>query len=376
MAKSDSLQQALIERIYVSRISGDMFAGVSPSPRPSAVLVAGQPGAGKTFAAQRVRAHLDPTIGGSVLISSRQLRSYHPAWREGDQSSASQEVDAAVSIWYARLVSDVIERGVNALFESTVREPNAAVALAMRLKTAGYDTAAVFLATDRDQSRQATMAHYDLAMAVGIPPRFVSAAAHDTAYDRLRISLERLEEGALVQRIQLVVRDGRQLYANELDIQGKWARDPRAAAVLDDFRNRRLTSSELASSALRWLTLAQRLSTNPVVPRDVASQAITWRNEAVALAEEDPQAAKLLAWGREAEAFRTLPPLRFQAEFAHLSKAIEKLDEAVKYADTQFAHAADRSRFVEQARSRLAERIAEGRIPLARAEKGKGARPR
>jgi hypothetical protein len=338
--------------------------------------VAGQPGAGKTFAAQRVRAHLDPTIGASVLISSRQLRSYHPAWRDGGQSTASQDIESAVGVWYARLVSDVIEQRVNALFESTVREPNAALTLAMRLKAAGYDTAAVFLATDRDQSRQATVAHYDLAMTVGVPPRFVSGAAHDTAYDQLRTSLERLEANTAVQRVQLVVRDGRQLYANELDGQGKWARETKAAAVLDDFRDRRLTSSELASSALRWLTLAQRLSTNPAVPRDVASQAIAWRNEAVARAEGDPHAAKQLAWGREAEAFRTLPPQQFQAEFPHLTKALEKLDEAVKYADTQFAHAEDRSRFVEQARSRLAERIAEGRIPVARAEKDKGERAR
>ena len=45
------------------------------------------------------------------------------------------------------------------------------------------------LATDRDQSRQATMAGYDQARAAGLTPVFVAAAAHDTAYDAVRTLL-------------------------------------------------------------------------------------------------------------------------------------------------------------------------------------------
>ncbi len=73
----------------------------------------------------------------------------------------------------------------------------------------------------------------------------------------MRESLARIESERAVDRIQLVPRDGRQLYANQIDAD-RWLREPKAMNVLDDFRERRLTARELAHSALRWQTLVQR----------------------------------------------------------------------------------------------------------------------
>src|SRR5205814_1474478 len=129
-----------------------------------------------------------------------------------------------------------------------------------------------------------------------------SAPDHDTAYDELRESLSRLEKELAVDRLQLVARDGRQLYANEVS-EAQWVSEPRAVYVLDDFRERKLTARELADSALRWQVLVQRLSADPAVPSEVTDQAVGWREEATAKAESDPDAKQLLAWGREAEAF-------------------------------------------------------------------------
>ena len=51
----------------------------------------------------------------------------------------------------------------------------------------------------------------------------------------------------------------------------------------------------------------------------------------------------------------------FLAEHPQHARIVERLHEAIAYAEKQFEQAADRERFIEQARSRLAERIAEGR---------------
>ena len=228
------------------------------------------------------------------------------------------------------------------------------------MKREGYQVATVALATDRDQSRQVTVARYDAARTAGATPRFVSAPDHDTAYDELRESLSRLEKELAVDRLQLVARDGRQLYANEVS-GAHWVSEPKAVYVLDDFRERKLTARELADSALRWHVLVQRLSADPAVPSEVTNQAAGWRDEATAKAESDPDAKQLLAWGREAEAFRTMNRVAFLAEHPQHARIVERLQEAIAYAEKQFEQAADRERFIEQARSRLAERIAEGR---------------
>jgi hypothetical protein len=258
-----------------------------------------------------------------------------------------------------------------------MRQSQAALALITQMKNASYEVAAVVLASDRDQSRQATLTHFDLARAAGDVPRFIPAAYHDEAYDRLRESLARIEAERTVDRIQVVARDGRELYANQRDGE-HWVREPRAAYVLHDFRERPLTARELAESALRWQTLAQRLASDPTVPREVASQAITWRNEATAKAQADPEANRLLAWGREAEAFRTMNRHQFLREFPQHAKAVERLEQAIGYAEKTIDVVSDRDRFVAQARERIAERIAEGRYASAdrAAVKDRGAKAR
>ena len=353
------------DRIYIRQIRPDLLDDIEPSSHPTAVLVGGQPGSARAYVTAQIRAHLATTVGTSAIISADDLRQYHPQWRARGRFDIATAATTQEEIgrWYTRLITDGIAKGVNLLVVTSMRTPAAVSVLATRLKEARYEVAVVALASDRDQSRQGTLALYDLSRSAGNTPHFVPAAHHDDAYARLREALARLETEHAVDRVQLVAPDGHQLYANQR--QGEhWVREPRATYVLDDFRERRLTARELADSALRWRTLVQRLTSDPSVPREVASQAITWQNEAVARAEADPEASQLLTWGQEAESFRTMNHHRFLHEFPHHAKAVERLEEAIDYAEKTFADPSDRERFIAQTRDRLADRIAEGRYAL------------
>jgi hypothetical protein len=201
-------------------------------------------------------------------------------------------------------------------------------------------------------------------MEIGLVPHAVSATEHDEAYNRLPELVSRLERDRAVDRLQIVTRDGRLLYANQVNQAGQWEHDPGGADRLNDYRARNRTPQELATSALRWQTLAQRLTRNHDVPREFAAQTVAWRNEAVQRAERDPEAAVLLQRGREAEAFRVMDRQQLLAEFPHLAKAVAKWDEAQQYAAKTLPSAEEQARFLAQARQRIAERIAEGRIPV------------
>ncbi len=373
----DRLTEGEVDRIYFRRIRPDLLDDVPTSARPTAVIVGGQPGAGKSYALAQVRAHLASTVGIAATIAGDEVREYHPYWRSHARvdPQAAQRTQADAGEWFARLTTDGIERKANLIFETSMRQPEAVLKLADRLRGSGYEVGAVLLAVEKDLSRQATLTRYDVARTVGDVPRFVPAALHDGAYDRLRDTLSRLESEKAVDRIQLITRDGRQLYSNLLD-QGQWARSPKGLASLDDFRERALPARELADTALRWQTLVQRLAADPSVPREVAAQVVAWRNESTQRAERDPDAKQLLQWGREAEAFRTMSRHQFVKEFPQHAKLADRMEEAINYAEGNFGHAVDRDRFVQQARDRIAERIAEGKSGFAQAPEKPATRDR
>lgn len=358
----DRLTEGEVDRIYSRSIRPDLLDDVPRSNYPTAVIVGGQPGAGKSYVLAQVRAHLASTVGIAATIAGDEVREYHPYWRSHARidPQAAQRTQADAGAWFARLTTDGIEKKANLIFETSMRQPDAVLKLAERLRGSGYEVGAVVLAVDKDLSRQATLTRYDVARSVGDVPRFVPAALHDGAYDRLRDTVSRLESERAVDRIQLITRDGRQLYSNLLE-QGQWARSPKGLASLDDFRERALPARELADNALRWQTLVQRLAADPSVPREVGAQVVAWRNESTQRAERDTDAKQLLQWGREAEAFKTMSRHQFVKEFPQHAKLAERMEEAINYAEGNFGHAIDRERFVQQARDRIAERIAEGK---------------
>jgi hypothetical protein len=336
------------------RIEASVLEGAPGSPTPTAVLVLGPSGAGTGFVAARQHAELKASTGACFRLSSEALR--HAAYAQYGEGAT-----AAAADWLQRLTTRAGTIGANLVLDAPLHNPQAALAWTSTLGAAGYVVKAAMLATNLDTSRQLLLRHFDMTKdVVGVRgPRWV--AEHDQGFEAARATLERLEATRAVGRIVLLRLDGSALYDNSND-GARWRTEARALNVIDEFRRHLPTGRDLAERALRWQTLVQKLVTDSSVPREVASTVLAWRNELAARAERDPDAKQRVGWGFEAEAFRSLPRDRFTEEFPHLGKAVQRLDEAVKYAKTNLALESDRERFVAQARERLAERIAEGRV--------------
>src|SRR5207244_11442786 len=102
----ERLPDADSERIDDRRIRPDVLDGIEKSKTPTAVLVGGQPGAGKSYALARIRANLATTVGASAVISGDELREYHPYWRAHAPTDplAAHATPPDVSQWGTRLV--------------------------------------------------------------------------------------------------------------------------------------------------------------------------------------------------------------------------------------------------------------------------------
>lgn len=355
------LPDADFERIYSFRIRPDLLDGLERAKAPAAVLVLGLSDMGSAYMLARIRANLAQSAGVSAEVSIEQLREYHPYWR----ANASLDPKAAAAVqpdihqWHSRLLTDATARKVNLVLEVDPHDAASVVSLARRLRREGYQVATAALAIERDLAPQIALARYDLAREMGLamPP---PAPDQDGAFDALRRSLAKVEKELAADRIQLVAPDGRQLYANEM-AGDHWVAEPRSEYVLNDYSERRRTARELADDVLRWQALAQRFASDATAPRALTAHIEARREEALQEAGGDPEATRLIAFGHEADAFRQMNRPDFVRTYPQHAKAVERLQEAIDYAEKQFEHAADRERFVEQARNRLADRIAEGR---------------
>lgn len=358
----DRLTPTELERIYARRIKPDFLGHLAPSNSPTALLIGGQPGSGKSYALAQARTQMAASAGAAAVLSGDELREYHPYWRANaltdPQAAARTQED--VGKWYARLTNDAVAQRVNIAFETAMRHAKAVLVLAEQLRARGYVIVATIVATDKEQSRLATMARFDVARTVGDVPRFVPAAYHDDAYARVRDTIGQLEATHAVDVLRIIMRDGASVYRNQLS-DGAWEHPAKAVELLDAARERRPTARELADNALRWQTLTQRLAIEATVAREVAAQTVAWRNEATARAEHDPDARQYLTWGREAEAFRTMNHQQFLREFPHQEQVVRRFRQAVDLFESEYGNPADRERTIADTRARLADRIAEGR---------------
>lgn len=354
-----SLASELREQIYERRIRPDLLAGAMASRSPAAMVVAGQPGAGVPLAAAVLARELARTAGVAVHLSEDRLRSYHPGWQAdaGQQALRSVAIQGDVSHWFERIVQEARQSRLHLLIEDELRDARSVQKLSVALRRDSYLVQAVFVCTNRDMSTLGVMGRYALWRAHGLPARFVSAQEHEQALGNVRMAMGLLEDRRAVDSVRVVDRHAAQFYENRL-VDGEWIRLPRAQASLDVERDRIRSPKELVRLAMRWETLVQHLAHDPAVPREVASQALLWRNEAVERCVGVPEAAQMLQWAREGAAFRVMDRFEFEREFPHHTRAVKSLGAAVLEAEKY--EAAEGARFLASARENIAQRIERG----------------
>lgn len=349
-----------LRRLFDRCVAPDLLIGVQLSHRPVAMIIAGQPGAGLTFATVNLRKQLQETVTTAPAhVSLNRLRAYHPLWAPGGELSpaAAARVADNCQVWFDRFVAEVQKRRLNLIAEIETTDLEAVPRLAIDLHHSGYVVQAVFVATSREQSRLAVLARYEMRRRAGLGAEAPSIQAHDHAFDNVANVLGRLEHERLVDGLRVIGHDGAHLYESRV-IGGKLNRVPRAAESMGVQQDKAPSSKELAQYAMRWETLVQRLANDPSVPREIASQTLQWRNAAVARCEQDPAAAQMLQWAREAGAFRVMNRYEFLREFPHHERAFVTLGIAAEESERYPTEEAKRLMF--HARENIAQRIERG----------------
>ncbi|CAN7776343.1 zeta toxin family protein [Variovorax sp. LjRoot84] len=348
-----------LRRLYERCVSPDLLAGAQTAERPVAMIVAGPPGAGVTYATVQLRRQLTQTVATAVHVSMNRLRAYHPVWAVGGDipPMAAARITSDCQTWFDRLVEEVQRKRLNLVAEVETLDVKAMPKLASELRHNGYVVQAVFVAASREESRLALLAGYEMRRRAGLAVEQPSVQNHELAFGNVRALLGAMEHRRAVDGLRVIGHDGAQIYESRV-VDGDINRLPRAQETLDVLLDKPRSPKELVKFAMRWETLVQRLANDPAVPRDVASQTLTWRNEAVARCEHDPAAAQMLKWAREAGAFRAMNRFEFEKEFPHHARAVRSLGMAVIEAEKYGGEEGKRLLF--HARENIAQRIERG----------------
>lgn len=215
----------------------------SPQEQPRAVLVGGQPGAGKSAAGSVVRDELK-SLGGFIHIDADRMREEIPIGRSNPASSETQ-ADAGRLVSALRLMA--IEGRRNIVEEGTFRDPQATRRFVDRLHELGYKVELVAVATHQEESLLGIYQRHERQHERGNPnPRFVTKEYHDAAMRGFDASVSQLARQ--LDRLRVINRGGELLYDSQRQTREE------ASQALQDARN--IPVSRLALLADAWAAVA------------------------------------------------------------------------------------------------------------------------
>lgn len=178
--------------------------------------------------------------------------------------------------WIKRTVAAAQSRGVNVVFESTMRQPEVVRRTLAEFRARGYETHAKVLAVPPMVSWQGNHIRRESLAEKGAPSRLATREAHDAAVAGSVATVAMIEAERLVDRLSVVTRQGGTIFRNVL-IAGSWADEPRAADTLQACRGTPMSPAEAIEHDRTWATIekmARRRHARDGAAADVAAKEI------------------------------------------------------------------------------------------------------
>ncbi|OTN86702.1 zeta toxin family protein [Enterococcus faecium] len=231
------------EKQFESRLAdniNELTYGKKAVEAPTAYLLAGQPGAGKTS----LRAVIaEETQGNVIVIDNDTFKQQHPHF---DELAAlyGKEVVAHVTPYSNQmteaLISRLSDQGYQLVIEGTGRTTDVPIKTAELLQAKGYQTKLYAMAVPKIESYLGTIERYETMYADDpLTARATPKQAHDLVVKNLSSNLEALHETGLFSDIRLYTRKGTKLYSS-LETP---AVSPKS--ILDNELNRKLSAKEI-----------------------------------------------------------------------------------------------------------------------------------
>ena len=249
-----------------------------PHARPKAIILGGQPGAGKGGLTQ---AAIHEFHGDIVPIDPDELRDYHPRVREFRSAHPytwSSHTQADAGQWADELREAAVAGRKHFIFDTTLSNGSWSAELIRDLQAKGYEVEVRVVAAHALESELGVDQRYGRNLDKKGYGRHVPEGARDAIYDKVPASLDTIHAETTTP-IRLFDREGRELYDNRTD-----ARSPGQALI--EAREARLHDPAITRSLKRsWQdqrlwheTLPEAITDHPKVAPDTARRLLIERD--------------------------------------------------------------------------------------------------
>lgn len=183
-----------------------------PARDPSAVLLAGQPGAGKTVLSEIFSENHN---GNSILINGDDYRRLHPHYKELHATYGADAVPMTSAFSGAvteSLIEELSNRRFNLIVEGTGRTVEVPARTAELLKSKGYAIRMAVIAARPEFSLAGTLLRFYNMNESGTTPRATAIEAHDNVVRSLPDNLDKLAALPQIDGITIWTRDRVEIY--------------------------------------------------------------------------------------------------------------------------------------------------------------------
>ncbi len=241
------------EEVY-GMIEHKTFVGKPHYDFPIAIVLGGQPGAGKSSLIRRSTEELG--YNKVVVINGDEYRRYHPKSKEimnNDEGDYAFYTDADVRDWTKRLFEKAINDKHNLIFEGTMRTTAICDTL-KRLKRQGFEVRVKALSVSGLESYLSTLRRYEEQKNADGHGRITPSKSHADAYEGMIKTLEEIEKQGDFDSLEIVTRSGDTVYYNDKkEVKSKYD-GLGIRETLIKSRQEQVPSLEQVKEQLEWLT--------------------------------------------------------------------------------------------------------------------------
>ena len=262
-----SLPTDTLQKIYETRISPRLFRHVESVERPTAVVLGGQPGSGKTPMQNDVAQEFAQK-GGVVKIIGDDLRAYLPHYKtlqRADDKSAAFYTDRDSGRLVEKAIAEASQRRVSVLVEGTMRSADTVERTLRQFREAGFQTDARALAVSPELSSLGILQRYAAQKESRGIGRMTTPEAHSAALTGMLDTLDRIQDKRLADTMTLYRRGAEVIHRFDLTTPGA-SIEPRARALVEQERNRPLSLQEAQFKQREIERLTPILQKHGVIP--------------------------------------------------------------------------------------------------------------
>lgn len=275
---SGALEDSAHQKVFIEKIlPASGLQEASTQPHPKAVILAGQPGAGKGGLTRSANLEFR---GDVVTVDPDLLRDVHPnvgLFRREHPYTWSDDTHPDASRWARQLREMAIDSRKNLIIDTTLGDARSAAKLIDDLKTHGYDVEVRAMATHRLESELGVDKRFGESLDQRGFGRYVPQSVREHIYDNLPGNLDhvRSETGVTVR---IFNREGHQFYDSRVD-------SGLPSDALRQARDSRLADPKITHTVHRgyqeqttWhKDLPRSLDQNPKIDRLTAQNVLTER---------------------------------------------------------------------------------------------------